>query len=356
VGAGDVTRQGGRPRRGEGEERFRLLFEALPVGALLCDPHELRFRAHNEAAARLLGYTREEFASLRWSEIEALPPGAERGPGLAGLLPSGRLEFETRLRTKSGELRDALVRGLAVEGRGETQILVILTDVTEHARAEAQQARAERLRGEIEHRVKNSFALLGILLGVQAAKARSPEAAQALREAEARVRAFAAIHEYIYASRSERTDAAEVIGGVTETMRAALGTQADLVATREGPAQWCASREVTDLALVAHELLTNGLKHGAPDGTGRLRVTVHTAVGEDAFELWVWNSGRPVAAGFRWEEDSRTGLRLVARVVVQDYGGAVSLAPEGEGTLARVTIPLAQLTRAREEEAEGSAE
>jgi PAS domain S-box-containing protein len=61
----------------ESEERFRTLFEAVPVGVAVTDPETLGFVAVNDRACALLGYTREELTRLRLPDIEAAPSEAE---------------------------------------------------------------------------------------------------------------------------------------------------------------------------------------------------------------------------------------------------------------------------------------
>ncbi len=99
----------------------------------------------------------------------------------------------------------------------------------------------------------------------------------------------------------------------------------------------------TNLTVVANELITNALKHGAPDpmGTRRIRIQVESRDGN--LRLSVWNSGNPVADNLDLEKASATGLYLVQSVVVDNYAGEFRLAPHQGGTLAQVVIPEERL-------------
>jgi PAS domain S-box-containing protein len=52
----------------ESEERFRQIFDQLPIGAALVSP-DYRFLRVNEAMCHIMGYTAEELVSLRFSDI-----------------------------------------------------------------------------------------------------------------------------------------------------------------------------------------------------------------------------------------------------------------------------------------------
>jgi PAS domain S-box-containing protein len=56
----------------ESEQRYRLLFESIPQPTWVFDAETLSFLTVNEAAVRNYGYTREEFSSMRITDIR--PP------------------------------------------------------------------------------------------------------------------------------------------------------------------------------------------------------------------------------------------------------------------------------------------
>jgi PAS domain S-box-containing protein len=141
----------------ESEERFRTLFDSLPVGAVLIDPNSLHFPLFNETAPRNLGYTREEFAEVGLLDIEILHDEALIRQNMARFVSGEKLEFETELRTKAGEPRDVLVRGQGLHAGEEPLALAIWMDITERKQAE-QEIRA--LNAELEQRVMQRTAEL----------------------------------------------------------------------------------------------------------------------------------------------------------------------------------------------------
>jgi two-component system, cell cycle sensor histidine kinase and response regulator CckA len=113
------------------ESRYKTIFETVPVGVALTRPSDCSFVEFNGAAARELGYTREEFARLTIRDLEV--PAARRRE-IAG--PDSPAVFETRMRAKNGDLRDVIVSNYPLEIEGEIVICGISQDVTERKRAE----------------------------------------------------------------------------------------------------------------------------------------------------------------------------------------------------------------------------
>jgi PAS domain S-box-containing protein len=112
------------------EQRFRRLFEQIPLGIAVVGP-DLRFRTVNPAFCRMLGYTEEELVGQPFSSVTDpmdMPVSlAETGRVLAGEAPEVRIE--KRYRRKDG----SLVRGRVTISpiRDETGAVVHLLPVIE---------------------------------------------------------------------------------------------------------------------------------------------------------------------------------------------------------------------------------
>jgi two-component sensor histidine kinase len=211
------------------------------------------------------------------------------------------------------------------------------------ARAQQQRAElAEQLGQEISHRVRNHLAMAVGVLQVQAGRypTGTPEA-DVLRGAISRLQAFASLSDLLYAGGKGEIELTDAIRRVADINREALSaTAVDIEVTGE-PVRY-PTRAATHLCIVANELITNGLKHGAPTSDGRIHLRVGISSGAEQLQLTVWSSGNPVAEDFGDRPRDALGLHLVAGLASR-YGGGLSLQPEGEGTLATVVFENGKL-------------
>jgi PAS domain S-box-containing protein len=119
----------------ETEQFCRTVFEQSPDGILVIDM-DGNFVEFNEAAHRQLGYSREEFKSLRISDIDPIQNPEEIRASIKKVLDEGHDEFEVKHRTKEGEIRDVHVITRAFVLSDQTFFHTIWRDVTEYRRAE----------------------------------------------------------------------------------------------------------------------------------------------------------------------------------------------------------------------------
>ena len=120
----------------ETEERFRVLFETSPLSTFLIDPETQSIVECNDQAGRSLGYTREQLRQLRIADFEA-QLGPEQIAGKIAQISEGRqLSFETRHRTRTGEMRDVIVTARALQLQGRQMHYATATDITEQKQAQ----------------------------------------------------------------------------------------------------------------------------------------------------------------------------------------------------------------------------
>jgi PAS domain S-box-containing protein len=154
----DITdRKQMEERLREREEIYSTIVNQAADGIVLVDADTLRFAEFNDAACRRLGYTREEFAALCLSDLQAASPLEELSQRVATILTDGGLAFENRLRCKNGEPRDIYVNVRRVRIRGRDFMSGIWTDITERKRAEeALRESEDKFRSIFEHMAAGS--------------------------------------------------------------------------------------------------------------------------------------------------------------------------------------------------------
>lgn len=120
----------------EYESRFRTLFEQSPYGVMVLDPGTALPVEFNDSICAQLGYTREEFATKRVQDYEAIETPGQTEAHIKKILRHGKSEFETKHRTKSGEIRDVVVNVRAVEIAGKRYLHCVYRDITMRKRQE----------------------------------------------------------------------------------------------------------------------------------------------------------------------------------------------------------------------------
>ncbi len=205
---------------------------------------------------------------------------------------------------------------------------------------ESEEARSILLR-ELNHRVKNIFAVVSGLISMTARSAATPrEMADALR---GRLTALSAAHDLIRSAVLGEAEMAETIP-LADLLKRILSPHVDrgdqLVLS--GPDIMLGPNATTSLALVFHELATNAAKYGALAGEGgELRVSWECAPTEVTLD-WCERSASltgdaPTHRGF--------GSQLIEMSVQRQLKGVMSYDWSGEGLHVSLAAPIDQLVR-----------
>ncbi|HSK46947.1 MAG TPA: histidine kinase N-terminal domain-containing protein [Coriobacteriia bacterium] len=218
--------------------------------------------------------------------------------------------------------------------------LVLVQDVTESRRREAELKVKEATIREIHHRVKNNLQTIASLLRIQARRTDSEEARHALAEATERVGSMAVVHDLLAGSDEERVDFAEAARTVVNLVRRGLvGETSHLSVKVEGTSGEVDAHTATSLALAVAELVHNAIEHGLADASeGEVRVQLRRVPGE--LVLVVRDNGRGIPEGFDAAKSANLGLTIVRTVVEDDLGGTLSFSA-GRGTNVTVRVPVA---------------
>jgi two-component system, chemotaxis family, CheB/CheR fusion protein len=208
-------------------------------------------------------------------------------------------------------------------------ILLAIEDITERRRAEGER---EMLVGELNHRVKNSFAVIRAL-AAQGDGARSSEEHRQIFLG--RMDALARTHDLLFESDWQGAD----LRSLADTLRPFAGERAEAIEVDGAPVELNA-RQALSLSLVLHELATNGAKYGAlsvPEGRIRFSWQVkHADDGRHLHLLWQERHGPPVTA----PQKTGFGTELTRRAFEFELGGTADLAFEPEGVRLKATFPL----------------
>jgi PAS domain S-box-containing protein len=317
----DITeRKQAEHLRREVDERFRLAVEAAPCGMLMLS-HDGRIEMMNAKVERLFEYSMDEILGQK---IEAFIPSGF--PSVSQQLAteftfSGRpLSSEEKIvvQTKSGTEIPVEIGCNPIRINGETMTIAAIVDISERKRADAQR---ELLLAELNHRVKNTLAVVQGLAHQTFREKESPES----RAFEGRLIALATAHNLLTRANWESAPLRELVLDSLQ-IRNASNSRINV----SGPEVQLAPQPALALTLALHELFTNALKYGAlSNESGNIDVE-WSYNSEDVASLkilWRETGGPPVTVPRR----RGFGSILLERTLAEDLNGQVStdFRPEG---------------------------
>ncbi|MBI4446819.1 MAG: PAS domain S-box protein [Acidobacteria bacterium] len=129
----------------ESQVLYQTLFEQSPDGILIIDPETALPLVFNNTAHQQLGYSREEFARLRIYDYEVAEKPEETKSHITKILREGRDDFETRHRTKQGDIREVHVRVRLIDVSGRPAFQTVFRDISDRKRFEEHARHADRM-------------------------------------------------------------------------------------------------------------------------------------------------------------------------------------------------------------------
>ncbi len=328
------------------EARFRMLFEFIDEGFCVIEKLETRPGEPSDFRYLLANPGFERQSGLRdviGKTIREVAPGEpeEWFDIYDTVMATGKpIRFARDLVTQGRALELFAFR---FEEKGVPRIGVIFLDVSQRKRHEEQQGLLLR---ELDHRVKNLFAVVGGVVSLSARSAATP--ADLARTIKGRLGALASAHLLI---RPRGPDSLPTEGETTldDLVRGVLSPYFDPGKSGDeervviaGPRVSIGGDAVTSLALVLHELATNAAKYGA-FSTPRGRVHISWAVKKGEFSLsWRERDGPAVKGA---PEREGFGSLLARRSVTGQLDGALAFEWKASGLIVRLSTAVERLTR-----------
>jgi PAS domain S-box-containing protein len=316
----------------QSEERFRLAVEAAPSGMLMTDGAG-RIVMANANAEKLFGYTREE---LQGKPIELLVPdrfkathpayreGYRERP-TARPMGDGRDLFALR---KDGTELPVEIGLSPIETPTGPMAIAAVVDISGRKRADAQR---ELLLAELNHRVKNTLAVVQAIAHQTFKGVGSEEARRAFH---GRLSALAVAHNLLTRANWESASLERL---VTDALHVD-GRNGQRV-TLAGPRVLLQPKQALAVALALHELFINAMKHGALSrDTGSITVGWQRDDGPEPRLRMVWREAggpevsAPTHRGF--------GSFLIERALAEDLNGRVVTEYAADGLVCTIEAPL----------------
>jgi len=208
------------------------------------------------------------------------------------------------------------------------EVVLLLAEGREGDQARAHE-RQDLLIAELNHRVRNILSLVRSLISQTRGSSISHE--DFAETLEGRVQALARAHDQLTIKRWAAT---EIDVLVRSEASAYLGKQGDRVRI-SGPSVALEPVAFNTLALVIHELMTNGAKYGALSDSGAVDLAWHVEENGDLAISWCEKGGPAVQAPTR----RGFGTTIIERSIPYDLGGKASIAYKLTGVEAEFLIP-----------------
>jgi len=129
----------------ESENRYRAVFEQSPDAIVIIDAASLRTLVFNDQAADMLEYSREEFSRLQISDYETIETPEETKNRVNKVLKESQQQFETRMRTRTGKIKDVQVHTRVIEINNRKALHNIFKDISKIKASEAELKKSEKI-------------------------------------------------------------------------------------------------------------------------------------------------------------------------------------------------------------------
>lgn len=310
------------------EERYRRLFDQAS-DLILTLALDRTITGANPAAAAALGLTQEQLIGRKTWEFVAPDSREETRRMLEQKMREGggTTRYEVLACTAAGaDLYLEISSGLTFDDGGQPEgVHLVARDITARKRWELHQ---QLLVGELNHRVKNTLAIVQSLTHQTFRPGQDPAAS--IKAFEGRLQALAMAHNLLTRENWEAAGIYDVVDAALEPFSPAGRRQVSGQPVRVPP------QTAVSLALAVHELATNASKYGAlSNETGRVRVEWDQRDGRLALS-WVEEGGPPVTAPSR----QGFGTRMLSRALARELNGTVTLTYDPAGLRCLIEAPL----------------
>ena len=325
-------------RNVEASARLAAIVSSSPE-AMVSISREGKIVSWNGGAQRLFGYRPEEAIGRDFTLLVPTDASDEHKAIFPKALAGASIDIETVRLAKGGKpVNVAMTASQMREPDGTVLgVAAVVRDITQRKRTERElhetRDRQRLLINELNHRVKNSLAIVQAIAQQSFKGANSsPEARAAF---EGRLSALSAAHDLLTRENWETASMVKVIEDAVAPYRGQSGRF-----TIEGPDLRLPPKTAVSFALALHELATNAVKYGALS-TSEGRIEIHWKVeredGDEQLRLvWRESGGPPVI----YPEKRGFGTRLIERSLAAEFEGKVDIDFRPEGVVCMVLAPL----------------
>ena len=235
--------------------------------------------------------------------------------------------YESRVRHADGTIRDVMFyKTTLMNNDGDVRGLIgMMLDITElnmaRNRIQTLLDEKELLLREVHHRIKNNMLTISSLLSLQARGLEGDRAAEALTEAQGRIRGMMMIYDRLYRSKDfRRISTAGYLGDLIRDVVAVCGESRRITIEEKIEEREMDSKILFPLGIIVNELLSNAYKYAFPDGRrGTISISLRQ-LDDGTMELVFRDDGVGMREPSGPGESRGFGLNLVAMLTRQIKG------------------------------------
>jgi two-component sensor histidine kinase len=194
--------------------------------------------------------------------------------------------------------------------------------------------------GEADHRIANSLAVIGSLVRVRAAKAKSADDPKTfLMEIADRIDTVAKLHRLVAHSNTGTVQLGKYLQEICERLSSALASERTSFSVDCPPEQIVPFTVALPLGLITAELFSNSLKYSHPAGTP-VKITLSCSRdAEDGLSIVYEDDGVGFPEAFDITHDGHLGMTFI-RSLSEQLGGAPKWLSDPLGIRFEMVIPL----------------
>lgn len=317
----------------ESEARYKTLTAHAPEAILVIDPASMRIVEANENAAWLFKKDADGLVqSDPLTTLASVRPDKSLDPVdpqrlIARAMNAESVQAERIVRDGLGASIPCEIRLVRLVSHGRWLIRVSLTDISERRDAESRQ---QTMMAELDHRVKNSLAMVSGL--AQHMLVEHPDPTRFAETFTERLRAMGDAHEALARA---QWDGVHFTDAIALAMKP-YGPWPNPRLTITGDNPILGPTHATPICMVLHELAVNAVKHGAlasPGGT----VEIHVSAAEDQPVRFTWSEHSPGTT--EPALTGRVGFSLIKGLVEYQLRGTATAQPRPGGIQWTILIP-----------------
>lgn len=225
---------------------------------------------------------------------------------------------------------------------GSRRMAAAFIDITERKRNEEALEKAiaekEALLRELQHRMKNSLAMISGIINLELERIKENKLRNALENINGRIASLSNLYSLLFQSdTAHEVDLGVYIQSIAGLLSSSYGAGRNITISQSCEPLAIHTKNAAAWGLIVNELLTNSFKYAFPDGkAGAITINLTTAGNE--IILTVSDNGTGLPADFDIEKQQGLGLMLV-RTLTMQLNGSLSV-ERGRENVFMVRAPL----------------